>query len=160
MQQLPSHIYLCSVQAADVPAVRALISGVLQEYGLQPDPTGTDADLEQLPESYTSGGGCFFVYKEAATHKIIGTGGLYALKPGQGEIRKMYLLPEGRGKGLGRYMLQQLLQYARENSFYHLELETASVLKEAIALYKSVGFTPRPACPAASRCDQVFELAL
>lgn len=41
-----------------------------------------------------------------------------------------------------------------------MHLETASQLREAIALYRRFGFRQLPACPDVPRCDQVFELSL
>lgn len=169
MNHLPVNIHLRPVTVADRPAVKALVYGILAEYGLSPDPSGTDKDLEHLPDSYVRSGGCFFLFEDT-TNKIIGTGGLYVLSPAAAEIRKMYLLPEARGRGLGRYMLQYLVQQAREKGLHRLELETASVLKEAVGLYHSAGFTSKAApegqsChnserPLANRCDQLLELML
>ena len=60
--------------------------------------------------------------------------------------------------------LQQLaekaLAEARRLGFGRIILETASVLKEAIDLYKKYGFQPYHASHCAARCDQTYELSL
>ena len=91
---------------------------------------------------------------------IVGCGGLFPVSPDSVELRKMYLLPEARGKGLGKTLLTQLLAEARRLGYKRVVLETNSVLKEAIALYRSFGFAPVARDHLADRCDQAWELSL
>jgi putative acetyltransferase len=72
------------------------------------------------------------------------------------EIRKMYLAPGARGKGLGRRLLEHALGKAKILGFSRVELETASVLKETIALYESYGFKKFCAAHLSSRCDSAY----
>jgi putative acetyltransferase len=143
----------------DHPAIRAVVCAVLAEYGLALDPADTDADLQDVISSYAGRGGSFRVLVSPAG-EIVGCGGLYPLDERQAEIRKMYLLPEARGRGLGRRLLQELVEEARAGGFERVVLETASVLKEAISLYRSFGFVPLERAHLASRCDQAYVLAL
>ena len=53
----------------------------------------------------------------------------------------MYLHKSQRGRGLGKFLLDSALAQARELGFTRVTLETASVLKEAIALYESLVYT-------------------
>lgn len=145
--------------ASDAPRVRELIFEVLQEYGLKPDPTGTDADLVDLHESYFKRGGVFEVL-ENESGEIVGSVALFPLSKDVCELRKMYLRKTARGKGAGRRLLEHALGRARELGFKTVELETASVLKEAISLYVGYGFKPIQREHLASRCDQVYALDL
>jgi putative acetyltransferase len=52
------------------------------------------------------------------------------------ELRKMYLLPQARGQGLGRYLLNTMEAAIGQRGFTDIWLETASVLKEAVGLYE------------------------
>ena len=72
----------------------------------------------------------------------------------------MYFLKQARGRGLGRRLLQDLIEAARARGYKRVTLETASVLKEAITLYRSVGFSPMTRCDLSSRCDQAYVLEL
>lgn len=135
-----------------------MVFSVLKEYGLQPDPGSTDIDLGNLDRHYFSQGGYFEVIEEAG--KIVGSWGLYPLESQSCELRKMYLLGSHRGKGLGKTMLNRSLSKAKDLGFRRVELETASVLKEAISLYKKYGFYPVTGKHLASRCDQAYELWL
>ena len=144
----------------DGAAVRALVFGVLAEYGLQPDPDGTDADLRDIEATYGASGGSFEVVEDAGGG-LVGTVGLCRTGTDSFELRKMYLAPGARGQGLGKWLLVRSLAAARSRGAVRVTLETASVLSQAIALYRSFGFRPVPLGPhRAARCDAAYELEL
>lgn len=158
---------LRSAVHGDEAAVQALVFGILRSYGLSPDPELTDADLTDLEDSYARQGGRFTVLEAAQKGagqdgwEIVGTVGLLPLPghPTVGELRKMYLHPDWRGRGLGKRLLEQALADAPELGFQEIVLETASVLAEAVALYRRYGFEPRDVLPGhapAARCDMVL----
>lgn len=148
-----------AVEGRDAGAVQRLVSAVLVEYGLEPDPDGTDADLVDPVRSYTSNGGHFWVVEDA-DGTVVGTCGLHPIEEGVVELRKMYLAPSIRGRGWGRRLLEHALDAARADGCVRVELETASVLTEAIALYKRYGFERRATAPEVPRCDQAWALDL
>jgi putative acetyltransferase len=141
---------------ADGAALRTLIFGVLGEFGLTPDPSGTDADLDDLACHYA--GGAFDVLVDG--ERLIGSVGLAPIDQGVCELRKMYLDAEYRGRGQGRRLLTHAIARARGLGFQRIELETASVLQRAIALYAAFGFQPTERSVDAGRCDQVWALEL
>jgi putative acetyltransferase len=143
----------------DGNAIRNVVSLVLGEYGLRSDLADTDADLLDIQASYTKRGGVFRVLT-SEEGVIVGCGGLYPLANSEAEIRKMYVLPSARGKGYGRQLLNDLLAEAKQRGHRRVVLETASVLKEAIALYRSAGFKPYDREHLARRCDQAMALDL
>ena len=143
----------------DAPHVRAVIGRVLGEYGMELDCRGVDADVEDLDASYGARGGLFEV-AVATDGTIAGCCGIYPVDASMCELRKMYLLPDARGHGLGGRLLRRALSFARGRGFRRVELETASVLKEAIALYAGAGFEPIRRAHLAARCDQAFALDL
>ena len=115
----------------DRTAIRNLVFGVLAEYGLQPDPEGTDSDLDDIETIYQLSGGCFDVLLNASG-QIIGTVGLFPLSREVCELRKMYLSSTARGQGHGRRMLEHALATATARGFTRITLETASVLKKPL----------------------------
>lgn len=139
----------------DRAAIEKLVFGVLAEYGLRPDPADTDADLRDIQGAYFDKGGLFDVLVDE-NGQIVGTVGLCATSPTVCEIRKMYLAPQVRGKGLGRQLLEHALTNAKALGFSRIELETASVLKDAIALYERHGFRRFRPCHLSSRCDSAY----
>lgn len=143
----------------DCEDITRLVFDVLKEYGLRPDPASTDADIRDIESSYLRRGGTFLVL-EAEDGSIVGAYGLYPLEEHTCELRKMYLHKAYRGKGLGKALLDDALVKARRLGFRKMLLETASVLKEAIALYKSYGFVEYTPDHLSSRCDQAYMLEL
>lgn len=154
-----AELILREARREDSAAAARLIHAVLREYGLRPEPGGTDADLADLEASYRQAGHLFVVLEDGAG-EIQGTGALYRLAPAQVEIRKMYFAPRIRGQGWGKALLAWLLEEAGRRGYREVRLETASVLREAIALYRAFGFVPEPGAPGVARCDQAFRLAL
>jgi putative acetyltransferase len=62
--------------------------------------------------------------------------------PDVAEIKRMYTLPEYRGKGIATRVLSELELWARELSFEKCILETGKRQPEAIRLYEKNGYTP------------------
>lgn len=144
---------------ADGPAVRELIFSILREFHLPPDPTHTDADLQDIESAYIKGGGRFDVLV-GVDGNIIGSVGLHRIDDTTIELRKMYLHPTQRGKGLGVRLLDHALTEARRLGFKRMTLETASQLKVAIGMYTRAGFRPMCGTIHTKRCDQAYELDL
>ncbi len=63
---------------------------------------------------------------------------------GFAEIKRMYVRPAFRGRGLAKRMLEHLEAFARERGIGVIRLETGIHQREAIALYESAGFRPIP----------------
>ena len=143
----------------DGEAVRLLVFGVLAEYGLQPDPEGTDADLKDVAVSYQKPGGVFDVLTDEAG-EIVGTVGIFPVTKDTCELRKMYLAPRARKQGQGKRLLDHALLEAIAKGFRRMELETASVLVEAVALYERYGFRPFEPEHMVARCDCAYYLEL
>lgn len=146
-------------RTADGDACRAIIFGILRQYGLEPEPDGQDADLDDL-EAHYDGLDSLFVVVVDDTGRIVGTGGLKRYDAGQAEIKKMYLLPEARGQGLGRRLLDTLVGFARAVGYRRIVLESNSNLTEALQLYQRYGFVPVPPEHLSYRCDRAFALDL
>lgn len=156
---LPAGFQFRVATREDGPAVQALVFDILREYGLQPDPYGVDADLLAIDAHYFASGGWFAVLCEPSGG-LVGTVGLKPVEPGVVELRKMYLAKAHRGRGLGRALLERALAEARRLGFRRIVLETATVLREAIDLYRRNGFVDQSARPCVCRCDRVMERTL
>lgn len=79
--------------------------------------------------------------------RIVGVAALIQPEDGDhltGEISKVYLAPEYRGLGLGRWMLEILLREGRKLGYERLGLTTRIEFEDAIAVYKKVGFRQVP----------------
>ncbi len=73
-------------------------------------------------------------------HKISGIGCLKKSKDEYAEIKRMYVRPEFRGKGLGKLILTNLIESARDIGYKYIRLDSTRFMKEAHSLYRSMGF--------------------
>jgi putative acetyltransferase len=142
----------------DEEDVFRIVKHVLAEYGLTTNPEQTDADLKNIRQSYLLPGGAFRILESAG--RTIGSYGLYASTKESCELRKMYLLSEFRGRGLGRMMMEDALRLAKLLGFVEMTLETNSRLKEAIGLYRAYGFAEFNPCHLSDRCDSAMKRIL
>lgn len=143
---------------ADCAGVQNLVFGILREYGLEPDLRGTDRDIADIEANYINRGGVFEVIEDFRGN-LLGSVGLYPMTAETVELRKMYFAKSLRGRGIGKQTLQRMIAAAREKGFKRIYLETAKVLKEAVALYEKFGFieTDEKHTP---RCDAAYYLDL
>jgi putative acetyltransferase len=132
-----------------------VIREVLVEYGLFWEPTGADRDVVEVERFYVEAGGEFWVIEGEG--QVVGTGAYYPVERGEKavEIRKMYFLPQIRGQGLGRYLLEQLEVAIAKRGFEQVWIETASVLAEAVKLYERSGYLPATGVET-ERCDRIY----
>jgi putative acetyltransferase len=142
LSQLQSKIHIRPIQPSDNPELALIVRNTLTEFGANVpgtvffDPT-TDAlfELFQTPKS------AYFVAE--ADEKILGGGGIYpteGLPENTCELVKMYLLPEARGIGLGRTLIERCIETAKEYGFQQVYLETLPELSLAVKVYEKFGF--------------------
>ncbi|MEB3342377.1 GNAT family N-acetyltransferase [Okeania sp.] len=136
-----------------------IIGSILAEYNLNWEPEGADKDALEIEKFYQNIGGEFWVIEKQ--EKIVGTAAYYPIERGNKavEIRKMYLLPEIRGQGLGKFLLKELEKRIAECQFQEIWIETATVLQEAVKLYESNGYQLTTGVET-KRCDRVYKKVL
>jgi putative acetyltransferase len=76
--------------------------------------------------------------------KAVGCGALRYLASRVGEVKRMFVLPEFRGRGIARQILSVLESRARELGYSALQLETGTRQPEAIGLYNAAGYVEIP----------------
>jgi GNAT superfamily N-acetyltransferase len=115
------------------PLVDALGAELHDRYG------GGPASVAH-PEEFVPPYGVFFVISE--DDRDVACGGLRRLDDGIGEVKRMYVVPEARGRGISRMLLKAIVEHARTLGYAELWLETGTAQPEAMALYESSGFEP------------------
>jgi putative acetyltransferase len=130
------------IQKKDNPAIAAIVRDVLMEMGAPKVGTAyADPYLDTLFEVYTVPKSIYFVIEKDG--KIIGGAGVMQLDNSDEnicELQKMYLLPEGRGLGLGKFLIDNCIEKAKEFGFESCYIETMTYMEDAQKLYKKVGF--------------------
>ena len=95
-------------------------------------------EIDNLPLYYAERGGCFWLAKDAG--KLVGMYGIERLDHNSAELRRMYVAPEMRRKGVARAMLRHAEQGCRQAGIDRLKLSTSEVQTSALALYRASGF--------------------
>ena len=96
-------------------------------------------DMDDIQESYFENGGTFLgMFQDG---EMICTGALRRMNQETCELKRLWLLNEYHGQGLGFRMLQELLTLARNLGYKRVRLETDPIAQSrALAFYKQAGF--------------------
>jgi len=98
-----------------------------------------DRELAELPGDYAPPEGRLLLV-ECET-QIAGCVALHKLAPGICEMKRLYLRPRFRGKGLGRALAERIIAEARQIGYRRMRLDTVEpVMKDAVAMYRKLGF--------------------
>lgn len=97
-----------------------------------------DADLDKIPEVY-NGRGRFWVAKEDG--KIIGTIAVKEVDQHTAKLKRMFVLPEFHGTGVGQALLDTAINFAKENTYKKITLNTSPKMHRAHHFYEKNGFT-------------------
>lgn len=104
---------------------------------------GTLDDMDSIWQTYFENKGIFLVMTD--DEKIIGTGAIRKLDDTICELKRVWLLFEYHGKGLGYRMIQELFMFARAKGYKKIRLETdRDDQRRAYELYKRLGFYEIP----------------
>ena len=119
-------------------AVVELISTVFAEYEMTFELDGFDADLTDIETTYLRRGGVFFVL--VSGDDIIGTVGAVPHGDDESEIKRLYLRRDARGRGYGRRLLEQVLEWGRRRGDRRIVAWSDVRLETAHAVYDRMGF--------------------
>jgi len=135
-------VIIRDLQKEDNPALAKVVRDTLAEFGANhPNTVYYDPTTDTLFEVFQTPRSKYFLAE--LNNKIVGGGGIYPTDglPGDTcELVKMYLLPEARGYGLGRTLIEKCIEAAAENGFKKVYLETMPELKQALTVYEKFGF--------------------
>ena len=135
-------VIIRDLQKEDNPALAKVVRDTLAEFGANhPNTVYYDPTTDTLFEVFQTPRSKYFLAE--LNNKIVGGGGIYptdGLPPDTCELVKMYLLPEARGFGLGRTLIEKCIEAAAENGFKKIYLETMPELKQALSVYEKFGF--------------------
>lgn len=130
------------VRATDSPQIAKIIRAVMPEFGASGQGFAIhDKEVDDIFAAYDHHRAAYFVCDDAG--RLLGGGGVAPLEGGDPsicELKKMYFLPEGRGKGLGQQVLAKCLEAAKKIGFKTCYLETFNTMTDAMKLYEKNGF--------------------
>src|SRR6185503_19662301 len=114
------------IELNDNPVLAKIVRNTLAEFGANhPNTVYYDPTTDALYELFQTDGAGYFVAE--VDGEIVGGGGIYptdALPDATCELVKMYLLPHGRGLGIGRTLIEKSLEFAKKSGYKQVYLET------------------------------------
>jgi len=98
-----------------------------------------EQELARLPGDYSPPGGRLLLLEYEG--QLAGCVALHKLGSGVCEMKRLYLRPQFRGKGLGRALAERTIAEARQIGYQQMRLDTVETeMKDAVAMYRKLGF--------------------
>ena len=130
------------IEEKDNHELAFVVRTTLAEFGAnKPGTVFFDPTTDELYSLFQKAGSVYYVTLK--DDKLVGGGGIYptdGLPTDTCELVKMYLLPEARGIGLGKKLIEKCLVFAKEAGYKNVYLETMPELKNALKVYEKMGF--------------------
>ena len=121
-------------------AAKKLIREHCEAHSEAHDPSQISAVIDKLPSPYVPPTGGLWVAWNG--DEAVGCVALQSLSNEVGEVKRMYVRPEHRGKGIARALAHLVIDEARSRGYSTLRLGTLASMIPAQKLYTSLGFTP------------------
>jgi putative acetyltransferase len=125
--------------ATDMAEARELFLEYAKSLGFSLCFQNFDQELASLPGDYSPPEGRLLLAKHG--EETAGCVALHKLQPDICEMKRLYLRPQFRGKGLGRVLAHAAIEEARKIGYKVMRLDTVEpVMKDAVGLYRKLGF--------------------
>jgi ribosomal protein S18 acetylase RimI-like enzyme len=144
---------------ADHDGVTRELAAYLAFLGEELDPAGLDHDVADWQHEYDGVAGVMLVVVDPAG-RVVGTAAVRRLEPGVVELKRMWLRPACRGRGLARRLMDRCLEEAHALEGRVLRLDSERRLEAAVRLYRGYGFEEIADYNRNPRADVWMELKL
>lgn len=132
---------IASFTPADLPAITQLFRAYAASLAIDLGYQGFDGEVASLPGKYAPPAGAILIASDADGAAL----GCVAMRPldepGICEMKRLYVAPEGRGRGLGKALGLAIIDAARASGHREMRLDTLPTMHNAQALYRALGFT-------------------
>ena len=139
---MKNNIVIRDIKPSDNASLAKIVKNTLAEFGANhPGTVYYDPTTDTLYELFQKQRAVYNVAE--LDNEIVGGGGIYptdGLPEDTCELVKMYLLPQARGVGLGKLMIEKCIEQAKAKGFKKIYLETMPELKQALNVYAKFGF--------------------
>lgn len=138
---------MITLTTASTPALVDVARALIREYAKMPHVIGRwmdpGAEIDSLPGDYAPPHGTILLAMDDA--KPFGCGCIRRFdEPGSCEMKRLYVQPSARGRGVGEILVRALVHEAVAMGYITMKLDTAPDLVAARALYKRLGFREVP----------------
>jgi GNAT superfamily N-acetyltransferase len=124
----------------DYAAAKAMIQDYARWLGVDLEFQNFSHELATLATMYGPPRGAMLLAREGDA--VVGCAGLRELEADVAEMKRMFVPPEHRGRGIGRLLLEAFCAKARELGYKAVRLDTVGRLDVATAMYRRHGFVP------------------
>jgi len=122
-----------------ISQARELFLEYAQSLGFSLCFQGFDKELAELPGDYAPPEGRLLLAEYDG--QVVACVALHKLESAICEMKRLYLRPQFRGKGLGRTLAEHIISEARQIGYQRMRLDTVEpVMKDAVAMYRKLGF--------------------
>jgi putative acetyltransferase len=139
---MSDQIIIRPIEINDNVFLAKVIRDALTEFGAnKPGTVYFDPTTDALYELFQAPGSYYFV--ATINNELVGGCGIFPtenLPLGTCELVKLYLKASARGTGLGKKLMQEAMQWAKENGYTQVYLESMPELSKAVSIYENVGF--------------------
>ena len=142
---------------ADSPSVQRFVFETLRSYGIEPDPTGLDADVVAFG---TAGDGPTLEWVADMAGTPVGSIVITPVSTTEVRLSKFFVDASRRGYGVGRKLLAHAVTEAQTRGYQRLHLETRAIYQEAVHLYEATGWVRGPDLPPAYGPERTYTLEL
>ena len=125
-------------EALDSAVVESLLSAFAAEIAVLYPGWSLDSGPSARPEDFAGDYGRFLVVRHRG--QPVACGGVKRLDDRTGEIKRLYVVPEYRGRGIGRELLESLESVARRFGWEAVRLDTGDNQEAALKLFTSSGY--------------------
>ncbi|HZA93889.1 MAG TPA: GNAT family N-acetyltransferase [Gemmatimonadales bacterium] len=138
-----AHFHIAPVRTAnDLKATVKLFRAYASSLDVDLSYQNFEAEMEAMPGKYARPAGELLLARDRSGTPM----GCVALRPldahGCCEMKRLYVVPEGRGSGLGRRLVDAVVKEAERIGYREMRLDTLPSMTGAVALYRKLGFEP------------------
>jgi len=127
----------------DIAVVSSLFTAYTKWLDIDLSYQDFPSELANLPGKYSPPGGEMLLARSTETNDPVGCVALRPLFPPEScEMKRLYVAPGGRGMGIGKALINEILAVAQELRYTEVKLDTLPHMEAAIRLYKQAGFAP------------------
>ena len=146
-------IQIRPIQPHEIPEAKFIIlsvayriygwEGTLEDSACHFEETGEFHDMDKVQAHYFDNNGLFLAALDDG--KLIGSGAVRKWDDTTAELKRMWLLEEYHGQGIGYQLITRLFDFARTQGYQRVILQTGSEQSRAVKFYQRLGFVKIPA---------------
>ena len=124
--------------SADIAEIRLLFEEYAQSLGIDLSFQGFGEELASLPGAYSPPGGRLLLAADEA--RAVGCVGVRPLADGICEMKRLYVRPDARGRGVARKLAEAAIAFGKAANYHAMRLDTLPTMTAAQELYRQLGF--------------------